>query len=141
MIETPLRPRRDISHGWEFKRGRVRRGWLAGRGKAGEPVGLPHCWNRKDTFQHGHRSYSGRGAYRKLFEFPDTPGGPGFWKLRSQGFYGWGDVWIDGRTIARIDGQYSERGTHAGAERFRMTSVRSSWFSLSPKFPMFSITF
>jgi len=106
MIETPLRQRFDLCDGWEFVRGRVRRGWLSGRGKASEQVDLPHCWNRSDTFQHGRRSYSGRGVYRKLFDLPATPGGSGTWRLRSEGFYGVGDIWIDGRTIARFDGQY-----------------------------------
>ena len=106
MIETPLRLRHDISDGWEFIRGRVRRGWLSGRGKAGQQVDLPHCWNRGDTFQYGRKSYSGRGVYRRSLILPDSPGGRGSWHLRSEGFYGWGDVWLDGRAIARIDGQY-----------------------------------
>jgi beta-galactosidase/beta-glucuronidase len=79
---------------------------MAGRGRAGEILDLPHCWNRGDTFQHGRRSYSGRGAYRRQFDLPAVPDGPGSWRLRSEGFYGVGDVWLDGRTIARIDGQY-----------------------------------
>jgi len=106
MIETPLRPRYDISEGWEFVRGRVPRRWLSGRGKAEENVDLPHCWNRTDTFQFGRRSYSGRGAYRCQFDLPASPGTPGAWKLLSEGFYGFGDVWVDGRAIARFDGQY-----------------------------------
>jgi beta-galactosidase/beta-glucuronidase len=106
MIETPLRPRHDISQGWEFVRGRVGRRWLSGRGKAGEEVDLPHCWNRSDTFQYGRKSYSGRGVYRRTFELPPSPGGPGSWRLCSEGFYGFGDVWIDGQSISRVDGQY-----------------------------------
>jgi len=106
MIETPLRVRHDLSDGWEFVRGRVRRGWLSGRGKAGEQVDLPHCWNRGDTFQYGRRSYSGRGVYRRLIDLPAAPEGPGSWRIRSEGFYGYGDIWLDGRTIARFDGQY-----------------------------------
>ena len=106
MIETPLRPRFDLCDAWEFTRGRVSRRWLAGHGRAGETVDLPHCWNRDDTFQHGRRSYSGRGVYRRLIDIPTSIEGPGSWRLRSEGFYGFGDVWIDGRTIARIDGQY-----------------------------------
>lgn len=106
MIETPLRARHDISDGWDFARGRVSRRWLQGRGSGGETVDLPHCWNQSDTFQYGRRSYSGRGAYRRSFDLPDPPGGSGFWRLRSEGFYGVGDVWIDGRTRARFDGQY-----------------------------------
>jgi len=106
MIETPLRPRHDLSMGWEYVRGRVGRRWMAGHGKAGERVNLPHCWNRGDTFQYGRRSYSGRGVYRRIFDLPDPPVGPGCWRLRSEGFYGFGDVWLDGRAIARIDGQF-----------------------------------
>jgi len=106
MIETPLRERHDLSLGWEFVRGRVGRRWLVGRGKAGEPVDLPHCWNRGDTFLHGRRSYSGRGVYRKLFDLPAASGGSGTWRLRSEGFYGVGDIWVDGRMVSRIDGQY-----------------------------------
>jgi beta-galactosidase len=69
-------------------------------------VDLPHCWNRGDTFQHGRRSYSGRGAYRRTLDLPDSPQSAGCWRLRSEGFYGFGDIWLDGRSIARIDGQY-----------------------------------
>ena len=106
MIETPLRKRHDLSDGWEFVRGRVGRRWLSGHGKAGEGVDLPHCWNRSDTFQYGRKSYSGRGVYRRVLDLPPGPGGAGLWRLCSEGFYGFGDVWIDGQSISRIDGQY-----------------------------------
>ena len=104
MIETPLRMRHDLSLGWEFVQGRVGRGWLRGRGDGGEMVDLPHCWNDRDTFQHGRRSYTGWGAYRRIFELP--PAGGGFRRLHSEGFYGVGDVWLDGARLARVDGQY-----------------------------------
>jgi beta-galactosidase/beta-glucuronidase len=106
MLETPLRKRIDLSDGWEFVRGRVGRRWMQGRKKGGETVDLPHCWNRGDTFQFGRRSYSGRGAYRRVLDLPEAPEGPGCWRLRSEGFYGFGDIWLDGRSIARFDGQY-----------------------------------
>jgi beta-galactosidase len=106
MIETPLRIRHDISDGWEFVRGRVGRRWLQGGMGGGKTVDLPHCWNRGDTFQFGRRSYSGKGAYRRVIDLPETPPGPGRWHLRSEGFYGFGDLWLDGRAIARIDGHY-----------------------------------
>ena len=106
MIETPLRQRIDVNDGWEFVHGRVGRRWLSGHGKSGERVDLPHCWNRSDTFQLGRMSYSGRGVYRRTIELPTSPKGPGWWLLRSEGFYGFGDVWLDGRTISRVDGQY-----------------------------------
>jgi beta-galactosidase len=106
MIETPLRRRIDISEGWDFVRGRVSRRWLNGRGDGSEIVDLPHCWNRRDTFQPGHQSYVGKGAYRRSIDLSASPEGPGSWRLRSGGFYGFGDLWIDGRAVAVIDGQY-----------------------------------
>jgi len=105
MIETPLRPRHDLSLGWEFVQGRVGRGWLRGRGDGGEMVDLPHCWNDRDTFQFGRGSYSGFGAYRRELDLPTQPGS-GIWRLRSEGFYGIADVWLDGTRLARVDGQY-----------------------------------
>ena len=106
MIETPLRVRHDISSGWDFVRKRVSHRWLAGRGPATETVDLPHSWNRGDTFQYDRRCYSGRGAYRRMVDLPSSPEGSGSWRFRSEGFYGVGDVWLDGRAIARFDGQY-----------------------------------
>ena len=106
MIEIPLRQRHDLSLGWEFVRGRVDRSWLSGRGDGSETVDLPHCWNDRDTFQYGRRSYVGRGVYRRAIDLPDSPSVRGFWRLRSEGFYGIGDVWLDGARLARVDGQY-----------------------------------
>jgi beta-galactosidase/beta-glucuronidase len=106
MIESPLRQRIDVSDGWEFVRGRVGRRWMDGRKRGGEVVDLPHCWNRTDTYQFGKRSYSQKGAYRREIEIPEAPEDSGRWHLRTEGFYGWGDVWLDGQAIARIDGQY-----------------------------------
>ena len=106
MIETPLRLRYDVSLGWDFVRGRVGHGWLRGRGDCRETVDLPHCWNNGDTYQFGRRSYSGHGAYRRTIDVPASPAGSGVWRLRSEGFYGFGDIWLDGRAIARVDGQY-----------------------------------
>jgi beta-galactosidase len=106
MIETPLRKRHDLSLGWEFVQGRVDRVWLGGRGVAGEPVDLPHCWNRGDTFQFGRRSYVGRGAYRKTINIPEPHAAQSLWRLRSEGFYGIADVLLDGKRLARVDSQY-----------------------------------
>ena len=108
MIETPLRKRLDLSEGWAFVRGRVGRRWLSNRGHDGQIVDLPHCWNAHDTFQPGLRSFSGYGAYRTTFRLPtsDLSSGEGFWRLKSEGFYGVGDLWLDGTRLTRIDGQY-----------------------------------
>lgn len=105
MIEFPLRPCIDLNSGWEFTRGRVGRKWLAGRGSATESVDLPHCWNTDDTYQVELNSYSGLGAYRREFQVPDISDG-GVWRLRSDGFYGIGEVWLDGRRLDRFDAQY-----------------------------------
>ncbi len=106
MIQTPLRECHDLSRGWEFVRGRAGRGWLAGRLEAGEQVDLPHCWNRGDTFQYGRHSYSGWGAYRRVIDIPATAADGGGWRLRSGGFYGIGELWLDGARLNRFDGQY-----------------------------------
>ena len=106
MIETPFRKRHDLSLGWEFMRGGAGRAWLAGRGVAGKPINLPHCWNDRDTFQYGCRSYSGWGAYRRTINVPNIPGAQGVWQLRSEGFYGIADVLLDGNHLARVDSQY-----------------------------------
>lgn len=105
MIETPLRPRIPLEDGWEFIRQRAGRSWLAGSGRGGQPVALPHCWNADDTFQYGRRSASGWGAYRRPTSNLPLEGGI-TWNLRLGGFYGVGDVWFDGRRLAKVDGQY-----------------------------------
>jgi len=105
MIEFPLRPRHDLSSGWEFIRGKVNRKWLSGRGSAFETVDLPHCWNLDDTYQFDRKSYQGFGAYRREIQLP-TLETDGTWYLVAGGFYGIGDVWLDGRRLARVDGQY-----------------------------------
>ena len=105
MIEFPLRPRCDLNSGWEFIRGKVGRRWLSGRGRAGEAVDLPHCWNLDDTYQRGRKSYRGFGAYRSEIQLPEAEA-DGTWYLCAGGFYGIGDVWLDGRRLDRVNGQY-----------------------------------
>ena len=105
MIETPLRPRIDLSSDWAFLKKKAGRGWLAGHGGDSETVSLPHCWNAHDTFQYGRRSYSGWGSYRRTIDLPDSEGG-GLWQVHSGGFYGIGDVWLGEERLAKVDGQY-----------------------------------
>ncbi len=107
MIETPLRPQIELDDGWEFVRRPVRRLWLRGEGDDFETVRLPHTWNAHDTFQVGRTSYSGLGAYRRRVALPpyESPL-PLEWQIRAGGFYGTGDVWLDGRRLAALDGQY-----------------------------------
>jgi beta-galactosidase/beta-glucuronidase len=105
MIEFPLRTRIDLNVGWEYTRGRVKRKWLSGDGSPAETVDLPHCWNTDDTYQFDRTSFRGHGAYRREIQVPDSGSG-GAWHLCSHGFYGLGELWIDGRRAARFDGQY-----------------------------------
>lgn len=102
------RTRIDLSAGWQFLRRRPRRRWLAFGASpepAGEAVDLPHCWNRLDTFQPGVPYYRGPGSYRRTFTAGDEPAPRAAW-LCCDGFYGTGDLWLDGRRLARFDGQY-----------------------------------
>lgn len=105
MIELPLRAVVHLNRGWEFVRGRVGRRWLAGGGSGGENVDLPHCWNRDDTYQFDCRPFNGAAAYRRRVVIPEAPA-DGPWRLASDGFYGLGEVWLDGRRVHRFDAQY-----------------------------------
>ncbi len=105
MILFPLRPRVDLEKAWTFRKSTVGRRWLAGLEDGGDEVSLPHCWNRHDTFQMGRHSFTGFGAYRSIFRVPQISAA-GSWRLCSGGFYGLAQVWLDGRRIARVDGQY-----------------------------------
>lgn len=104
-----LRVRADLNSGWEFVRRNPGRRWLCGAdGPARAPaVDLPHCWNETDTFQPGVAYYRGPGAYRRRFGLPSASHGEErVWRLESEGFYGTGEVWLNGRRAARIDGQF-----------------------------------
>ena len=83
--------------------------WLHGAWPAeAERVSLPHCWNQRDTFQQGVRYRQGDGFYGCRFMPPrpaTVPEKP-LWQLRSGGFYGTGEVWLNGARVARVDGQY-----------------------------------
>lgn len=99
----------DISTGWSFESSRAGRRWLSGDGTASAAlVDLPHTWNEHDTFQEGIPYHRGWGSYRRGFAIPSrAPDGPQTrWHLCSEGFYGWGDIWLNGRKIAAVEGQY-----------------------------------
>ncbi|MBT3193228.1 MAG: hypothetical protein HN341_11795 [Verrucomicrobia bacterium] len=96
-----------LNHDWQFLRERASRSWLLG-GTTGNTVDLPHCWNEKDAFQDGVEYYRGWGSYRRILSFPpEASQTQGFrWKLVSEGFYGTGDVWLNGTRLGKVDGQY-----------------------------------
>jgi beta-galactosidase len=53
----------------------------------------------------GRHSFAGHGAYRIAFQIPHASA-DGSWRLRSEGFHGLAKIWLDGRRIARVDGQF-----------------------------------
>ena len=109
LIEE-IRQRRvvDLSRDWRFARRRVWR-WQLHTVPAGDAaaVDLPHTWNAQDDFQEGVTYYRGPGVYWKSFRLPpDAQSGELWWMLEADGFYGTGDVWLNGRMVGRVDGQY-----------------------------------
>ena len=102
------RVRVDLSYDWAFAKRNPGRRWLRdGSEPADGIVDLPHSWNAQDAFQMDVPYYRGYGAYRKVFQMPvDVPAADYLWFIRSEGFYGTGDVWLNGRKLASVDGQY-----------------------------------
>ncbi|MBN1557328.1 MAG: hypothetical protein JW951_04200 [Lentisphaerae bacterium] len=98
----------DLSPGWEFARRRVARRRLDGAGPPlGPAVDLPHCWNRDEAFRRGVAYYRGPGAYRRRFAGPAGAADPRWvWRLEAEGFYGTGEVRLNGRRLAAVDGNY-----------------------------------
>ena len=81
---------------------------LSGNAPGGRAIALPHCWNTHDTFQDGVAYYRGGGSYRGSFTLDPSlaRSKDRLWRLESEGFYGTGDVWLNGRQLARVDGQF-----------------------------------
>lgn len=104
----PMRIQVDVSNDWAFVKRNPGRRWLREGSEPGdEVVDLPHSWNSRDTFQAGASYYRGHGAYRKVFQMPsDVPYQDYLWSVKSEGFYGTGDVWLNGRKLGAVDGQY-----------------------------------
>ena len=92
----------EISRGWEFVRRKADSDWRNGGGGGGEPVDLPHCWNTTDTFQRGVDYHRGWGSYRRRIIVDQA----GAWRLVTEGFYGTGTLWLNGKAVARFSGQY-----------------------------------
>lgn len=91
---------------WEFEKGRMPKAWMANRDSGNtENITIPHCWNLHDTFQYDVNYYRGWGSYRCSFEYTPDVNRPHA-RLTSNGFYGTGEVWLDGQRIARFDAQY-----------------------------------
>ena len=102
------RPIHWLRDAWRFKKEKAGRAWLRGQDAgSGDPVLLPHCWNARDSFQDGVAYYRGPGAYQRTITIPESaPSVPGRWHLKSEGFYGTGEVWLNGTRLAKVDGEY-----------------------------------
>lgn len=95
----------DISDKWEFVKEFCPDLWFGMTGTPSDPVSLPHSWNFHDTFQQGIKYYQSWGSYRKSIILPDDTNGKAVF-LRSEGFYGTGELLVNGDTVAEFDGQY-----------------------------------
>jgi len=112
MLDYALMDQRQIivlNDGWEFSKGRMSQGWL-NVAACSPNVTLPHCWNAEDEFQEGIAYYQGWGSYRRIVAADALPdwalSSTGQWFLASDGFYGTGDVWLNGQRVGNVDGQY-----------------------------------
>lgn len=116
MHDETLRPRVALRDGWRYVAGRQSQTWLSGRAPAADDaaVSLPHCWNTTDTFEAGAAYRRGWGSYRCAFPFAVEGRESLAWRLRSEGFYGTGDVWLNGARLAVVDGQYLGMDLPAG---------------------------
>ncbi len=102
------RIRISLDRDWEFIRRRASRRWINGIA-TDRDVDLPHCWNDQDAFREGVMYYRGWGSYRRRFRLDGiepVDSKAVRWRLVAEGFYGTGDVWLNGRRLGRMDGQY-----------------------------------
>ncbi len=96
----------SLDDAWEFVRSRRSRRWLREAATQPDTI-LPHCWNEHDGFQEGIAYYRGPGSYRRTFRLDASAATDKTrWFLESDGFYGTGDVWLNGRRLGLVDGRY-----------------------------------
>ncbi len=102
----PVRETISLDDAWEFVRSRCSRRWLREAATQPDTI-LPHCWNEHDGFQEGIAYYRGPGSYRRTFRLEASAATEeSRWFLESDGFYGTGDVWLNGQRLGRVDGRY-----------------------------------
>ena len=102
----PLRQTISLDDNWEFVRGHQSRHWLREAATRPDTI-LPHCWNEHDGFQEGVAYYRGPGSYRRTFRLEAAAAiDQSRWFLESDGFYGTGDVWLNGQRLGLVDGRY-----------------------------------
>lgn len=72
----------------------------------GLSVVLPHCWNDSDGFLKGVAYYRGPGAYRWQGQIPTSTEDGSRWFIETDGFYGTGTLFVNGRRVGPFDGSY-----------------------------------
>jgi beta-galactosidase len=126
-----------LSDPWEFAAGKLPR-WRIGRTRIplGERVNLPHSWNTRDTFQTGVEYRRGWGTYRLIFGMPPIvhPDRGRLWFIRSEGFYGTGDAWLNGARIGGFDAQYLGLTLNV-TRHMRLDAVNTLVFRLTNRCP------
>jgi hypothetical protein len=96
----------QLNDEWEFDRTQQSEQWFNTR-DIKPNIQLPHCWNQTDAFQDHVVYYRGPGSYRRVFRLDGAiTDVPAKWFLESSGFYGTGTVWLNGKRISRINGNY-----------------------------------
>ena len=97
----------SLNSGWQYVREKATRSWLAASADS-TTVDLPHCWNAQDAFRDGVAYYRGWGSYRRSFAVNGAAPSDACsrWRIVSEGFYGTGEVWLNGKCLGKVDGQY-----------------------------------
>ena len=97
----------NVSADWGYVAQRVSSRWFQDDTSDVTSVHLPHCWNTQDTFADDVVYRQGWGSYRRRIVIPAHEEGDDVdYRLRLEGFYGFGDVWVNGRRQGPIDGAY-----------------------------------
>lgn len=90
--------------GWRWAPGRLKPAASASP-PDGRPVLLPHCWTAVDECRPGIRMRRGWATYSLDFNWARPPG-CGEWRLRCDGFYGAGRLWINRYDAGCFNGDY-----------------------------------
>ncbi|MFT5241592.1 MAG: beta-galactosidase [Candidatus Promineifilaceae bacterium] len=97
----------NVSADWGYVAQRVSPRWFQDDSASATSVHLPHCWNTQDTFADDVVYRQGWGSYRRRIVIPAHEHADDVdYRLRLEGFYGFGDVWVNGRRQGKIDGAY-----------------------------------
>lgn len=100
------RYRIPLQDDWTFRQGKVHLSDLPYmEDLPSARISLPHTWNTHDTFRENVDYHRGWGSYSRVCHIPvDLT--QGLWFLVTEGFYGTGDLSVNGSHVARVDGQY-----------------------------------